>query len=405
MQRDNQALAEQQQQQSRRAAQEVARHALELQSATAAFAAERTALAASSDAQRAELVRRHEDALEQLRSELARERVTFSDERGSLEAAWTRRLESERAGLEGGLQRRLGDQAAQLTAAKDAALAQLAATLERQGELQLQRVRGEHASQLGRATAEAAARYETELLGLRTAFDARSALDKSKIDELTRASRDMHAAIEARDAQLAQLVPLNASLSSSLQQTQAELQRMGQDMLAVRRECVDAVARKETEVTEQCRSQAEALMGGYQTQINRINAEHSARMQLLEGQQRILEEELGLAEARFRERPSRDEDLARIRQLEAACRLHEEQLACAAPRSHPRLTPAQDAVQLQPAPESGSGEPRAVAEHDVRPEPRGGHRQPADRRAQDVQGRVGQARAAAAAQVMHVVCT
>ncbi len=58
-------------------------------------------------------------------------------------------------------------------------------------------------------------------------------------------------------------------LSSVVGRTQDEVERLGQEVLRVRREGLDALEARETSLIDQHRKQLEHMMAGYQAQINK----------------------------------------------------------------------------------------------------------------------------------------
>jgi hypothetical protein len=168
--------------------------------------------------------------------------------------------------------------------------------------------------------------HEQEVLGIKVQYDAKLGADRMKIDELTKECKRLLSAVADKAEALNRIEPLNALLQTELDATRSEIGRMGQEMLAVRRECSETLATMEREHTDKHLKQTETLMNGYQAQINKINADTERRMQMLVQQQKVIEEELVLAEARFNERPSRDEDIARIAELEVLASRQAEQI-------------------------------------------------------------------------------
>jgi CRISPR/Cas system CSM-associated protein Csm2 small subunit len=164
--------------------------------------------------------------------------------------------------------------------------------------------------------AEMNASQERQLIGVRAQFDAKVELDRVKIDELIKEARTTHENLQARETVIAKLQPLSVQLAAELERAKIEINSLGQEILSVRRECMDTVNKHSEELADQYRKQTETLMSGYQVQINRINAETEKRIAMLQQQQRIFEEELTAAEERFRQRPSREEDVSRITELE-----------------------------------------------------------------------------------------
>ena len=398
---DNNALNSQLQMYARKAAQEVAKSHDDVHAARESFDKEKAALLAAHGQQleeeRARSARDHDKLMADMDALKAQHQADLS----RVTADWLIKLAELQRTLCDRAAQQLEDERSRLASQHAEAMTALRNELSQRHDSAVAQLRSMHASQLQSASAQVSAAHENELIGVRVRYETRAAQDAAKIEQLTEAGRDMHFVTVGHEAELARVKSQNAELNAAVQQAQSELQRMGTDLLTVRRECVNTVAAKEDEMTAKHTSEMETLMGGYQSQINRINVEHAKQLDILQKQQRILEDELEQAEARFEARPPREQDMARITDLELAVRRLEEQIAyeivtyivCCCDIS------MQDAVELQPAAEPRGGQPGAVAEHGVQAEPDRWHDESAGHIAQGVQRHNNQAGADNAAQV------
>ncbi len=120
-----------------------------------------------------------------------------------------------------------------------------------------------------------------------------------------------------KSKRITELETKTTNLAATINQTQTELKHLGQEVLNVRREGLDALEARESVLVGTHRKQLEAMMAGYQSQINRQQAEAAKVEALHQEQKHILEDELRMAEERFQQRPARACDLDRIGELEA----------------------------------------------------------------------------------------
>ena len=202
----------------------------------------------------------------------------------------------------------------------------LRAELARVSESAVLSARNELSTRHSQLISEMNAAQERQLIGLKAQYDAKIDLDRIKIEELIKEARTTHERLHEREVLLAKLQPLSIQLAAELERAKGEINSLGQEILGVRRECMDTITRHEEQSADQYRKQTETLMTGYQTQINRINAETEKRIAMMQQQLKVIEDELVASEARYQHRPSREEDIARIAQLEELAARQTEQI-------------------------------------------------------------------------------